>query len=170
MNRHATPLPLREILHNLLREKRTEFILGMIVSTTFLFLALYGLRTPIGIFSARMSQGVAKLTRQMSPQRPDRPDSLASIIAQDDRLAYLTPPPTDTRSDESFSESGQISAIQSKEVTYTQNTYIVQPGDTLGIIAEKVYGDRNAWVMIARENNITNPDIVEVGTSLRIPR
>lgn len=67
-------------------------------------------------------------------------------------------------------ENGQISAIASGQVTSTSEEYIVQPGDTLAIIALKVYGDVNAWQRIAQVNNITNPDSVEVGMTLIIPR
>ncbi len=51
-------------------------------------------------------------------------------------------------------------------------TYVVQPGDTLAGIAQKVYGDRNAWPRIAEANRSTLPDPsrMKVGTTLTIPR
>lgn len=67
-------------------------------------------------------------------------------------------------------ENGQISAIASGQVTYAEDTYVVEEGDTLATIAEQVYGDANAWIRIAQANNISNPDSVEVGTTLLIPR
>lgn len=67
-------------------------------------------------------------------------------------------------------ENGQISAIVSEQVTYTSEKYVVQEGDSLASIALQVYGDVNAWVRIAQANNITNPDNVEVGSTLIIPR
>jgi nucleoid-associated protein YgaU len=65
---------------------------------------------------------------------------------------------------------GEISAISSGQVTYKEKTYIVQEGDTLAIIASKVYGDENAWQRIADENGIFNPDDIYVGLELQIPR
>jgi LysM repeat protein len=67
-------------------------------------------------------------------------------------------------------ENGQISAIASGRVTNTEDKYVVKPGDSLASIAQEVYGDLNAWVRIAQANNITNPDSVEVGMTLIIPR
>lgn len=67
-------------------------------------------------------------------------------------------------------ENGQISAIQSGQVTYKQNKYVIQPGESLADIAQKVYGDKNAWPRIANANGITNPDHIEVGMELVIPR
>ena len=66
--------------------------------------------------------------------------------------------------------SGQISAIASDKVTNTSDKYTVKPGDSLASIAHEVYGDLNAWVRIAQANNITNPDNLEIGTTLTIPR
>ena len=66
--------------------------------------------------------------------------------------------------------NGQISAISSGQVTYTKNKYIVQRGDSLASIAKKVYGDREAWVRIAKANNLASPDNIEIGMELVIPR
>ena len=67
-------------------------------------------------------------------------------------------------------ENGQISAISSSKVTYTKNKYIVQRGDSLATIAQQVYGDREAWVRIAKANNLASPDNIEIGMELVIPR
>lgn len=69
-------------------------------------------------------------------------------------------------------ENGQISesAVASAQVTNSSEKYTVQPGDSLASIAQTMYGDVNAWIRIAQANNITNPDTVEVGMTLVIPR
>lgn len=64
---------------------------------------------------------------------------------------------------------GEISAI-STQVTYTEGKYIVQPGDSLSSISQKVYGDLFAWPKILQANNLPNADIIEVGMILTIPR
>lgn len=65
---------------------------------------------------------------------------------------------------------GEISAISSNQVTYVENKYIVQPGDSLSIIAQKVYGDLSAWPKIMNANNLSTPDSIEAGMVLIIPR
>lgn len=52
----------------------------------------------------------------------------------------------------------------------TGDTYIVQPGDWLSKIAGRAYGDVMTYEKIAQANNITNPDAIEVGMTLKIPR
>jgi nucleoid-associated protein YgaU len=50
-------------------------------------------------------------------------------------------------------------------------TYTVKAGDTLGKIAQKVYGDGSRWKEIfeANKETIKNPDLIEVGQELKIP-
>jgi nucleoid-associated protein YgaU len=49
--------------------------------------------------------------------------------------------------------------------------YVVAPGDTLSSIAQKRYGDANLWVRIydANRDEITNPNLIFPGHTLRIP-
>lgn len=65
---------------------------------------------------------------------------------------------------------GDISAIATSQVTYVENKYVVQPGDSLSIIAQKVYGDIFAWPRIMNANNLLTPDSIEAGMVLIIPR
>ena len=48
--------------------------------------------------------------------------------------------------------------------------YTVQLGDSLSIIAQKVYSDLYAWPRILDANNLVSPDLIEVGMVLVIPR
>lgn len=53
----------------------------------------------------------------------------------------------------------------------TENTYTVQAGDWLSTIAARAYnGDILAYQKIAAANNITNPDLIEIGQVLKLPR
>lgn len=52
----------------------------------------------------------------------------------------------------------------------TVNTYTVVEGDWLSKIAGRAYGDVMAFDKIAKANNISNPDLIEPGTVLTIPR
>lgn len=65
---------------------------------------------------------------------------------------------------------GDISATSTSQVTYVENRYVVQPGDSLSIIAQKVYGDLYAWTRIMNANNLVTPDNIEAGMVLIIPR
>ncbi|MBM76033.1 MAG: hypothetical protein CMK59_11585 [Proteobacteria bacterium] len=46
--------------------------------------------------------------------------------------------------------------------------YVVQPGDTLDKIAERFYGRKSKWRIIAEHNNV-DPRRLKVGTKLEIP-
>ncbi|MGB9883450.1 MAG: LysM peptidoglycan-binding domain-containing protein [Microgenomates group bacterium] len=65
---------------------------------------------------------------------------------------------------------GETSSLSTNQVIYTEDKYVVQPGDSLSLIAQKVYGDLYAWPKILQANNLQNPDQIEVGTVLIIPR
>jgi len=66
---------------------------------------------------------------------------------------------------------GEIaSGTATDKVTYTEGKYVVQPGDSLSIIAQKVYGDLYAWPRLLQANKLQNADQIEVGMILTIPR
>lgn len=50
------------------------------------------------------------------------------------------------------------------------DTYTVVKGDWLSTIAARAYGDLMQYQKIAQANNISNPNVIEVGTVLKIPR
>lgn len=52
----------------------------------------------------------------------------------------------------------------------TGNTYTVAEGDWLSTIAGRAYGDIMAFDKIAKANNISDPNLIEPGTVLTIPR
>ncbi len=47
--------------------------------------------------------------------------------------------------------------------------YTVQPGDTLFGIAAREYGDGELYPVIARMNQLANPDLILVGQELLVP-
>jgi nucleoid-associated protein YgaU len=53
----------------------------------------------------------------------------------------------------------------------SEQTYTVQEGDSLWAIAEKIYGDGNSWTRIQEANSdqISDPDAIQPGQTLRIP-
>ena len=50
--------------------------------------------------------------------------------------------------------------------------YIVQPGDTLGRIAQRIYGEFRLWTIIfeANRDKISNPGLIRGGMELLIPK
>lgn len=52
----------------------------------------------------------------------------------------------------------------------TGDTYAVVDGDWLSKIAGRAYGDIMSFDKIAKANNISNPNLIEPGTVLKIPR
>ena len=70
--------------------------------------------------------------------------------------------------------SGQIgtgvSTLQeTQQVATPDKLYKVAVGDSLSQIAGRVYGDIQYRPVLARANNITNPDVISVDSNLTIP-
>lgn len=55
------------------------------------------------------------------------------------------------------------------EVKAGVQKYTVQSGDSLSKIAKHFYGDAQKFTVIARANNIENPDLIKIGEELEIP-
>lgn len=62
--------------------------------------------------------------------------------------------------------SQQNTAVAVKEET---GRYDVKKGDSLWKIAGNVYGDGYKWQLIAKENNLSDPNQIEVGQKLIVP-
>ena len=74
-------------------------------------------------------------------------------------------------------EAGQVLDIPKSETAagawgakIDGDKYTVSEGDWLSTIAGRAYGDVMAFDKIAKANNIANPDLIEPGTVLSIPR
>jgi nucleoid-associated protein YgaU len=67
-------------------------------------------------------------------------------------------------------QTGQTSSIASGEVTIKTDSYTVQTGDSLWVIAQKSYGDGYMWTRLAKANEISNPDLIYAGDKIVIPR
>jgi nucleoid-associated protein YgaU len=60
---------------------------------------------------------------------------------------------------------------RSRKAEPEAKTYTVQAGDTLGKIAQELYGDGSRWPEIyeANKDQIADPNVIEIGQVLRIP-
>ena len=56
------------------------------------------------------------------------------------------------------------------ESTTTQNSYTVKQGDSLWSISEQQYKDGYKWAEIAKANKLSNPNIINTGTVLTLPK
>lgn len=63
-------------------------------------------------------------------------------------------------------------AMTSERATATQEIYTVVAGDSLSKIAKHFYGDASKWKGIweANKAQIKNPDLIQIGQVLAIPR
>ena len=52
----------------------------------------------------------------------------------------------------------------------TSSTYTINPGDDLWTISEKVYNDGFKWMEIAKLNKLSNPELIQPGDKLIIPK
>jgi LysM repeat protein len=54
----------------------------------------------------------------------------------------------------------------------SETIYIVQPGDTLGALAQRFYGKAGMYPKIFEANRdiLSNPDLIKVGQKLKIPK
>jgi len=87
-------------------------------------------------------------------------------------IAMESPSPLPTTS---ASPSSEMSMADNSNTTIwgdkiTSDTYTVQAGDWLSKISGRAYGDILSYQKIAQANNIADPNAIEVGTLLKIPR
>ena len=163
----------KKLTKDLIRENTTAFAVG---GALFL-IALVAISLRYGTdMRQALSRQATELSRIFNTETPSN-ESVNEVVKSisDQSINYISPIPTKSASqDENLGvageENGQISAISSGQVTYKRNKYTIQPGESLQDVARKVYGDPNAWVRIAQANNIKDPDHIEVGMELTIPR
>ncbi len=87
-------------------------------------------------------------------------------------------PPTKTQAAEippaaAVSQPSAVASNTSRTDSRTDNstgpTYTVRSGDTLGLIAQTIYGDLSLYARLCSYNSIGNCDVIEVGQALRTP-
>jgi len=158
---------LRERIATLVKKELSYIVIGFFVVMSaglYLGMAVFNNDSILNNFSKNNSD------KSAVGKNSTNTDSIEKMIDAKS-INYISPQTTkETITPTVYVESGQTSSIASSQVTYTQNKYIIQGGESLADIALKVYGDPNAWVRIAQANNITNPDQIEIGMELVIPR
>lgn len=118
------------------------------------------------------TEAEASTEPSMSPSAMAADSVEPSASAQPSIQASATPAAMETNQVEP-GEKGAVGGAVNQTIwgeKITGNTYTVQPGDWLSKIAGRAYGDVMAYQKIAQANNISNPDTIEVGTVLKLPR
>ena len=113
-----------------------------------------------------------------------KPEGEGSASSLDDVMAKFD---TDARAQKEASERGEAAkaaesapaaeaapaseAAPAAEAPSAPQTYVVQPGDSLSAISEKVYGDAKHWDTIFEHNKdkISDPNMIHPGQELVIP-
>ena len=106
------------------------------------------------------------LTAEASPDlaltAPDAPEAPEAPTAP-------TPPPAMLEQAQDQGTGGaENQTIWGEKIT--GDTYTVQAGDWLSKISGRAYGDIYSYQKIAQANNLANPDAIEVGMTIKIPR
>ena len=198
MKNKATSLNYQKLLISTIKEKYFNMFLGMFVSVILSSL-IYKILLKNITFRFSLSLPKINLTSSPNPNRPNLPKTPKTyLVAEGDDLWHIAekfygsgfnsydislankidPNSAITAGQKLIIPDvkrreptvGEISASSTSQVTYTEGKYVVQPGDSLSLIAFKVYGDLYAWQRILQANNLLYPDRIEVGMVLTIPR
>ena len=70
--------------------------------------------------------------------------------------------------EESLRDIPGITDVDMKNLTIDRS-YRVAKGDSLWIIAKKIYGEGSSWTVLARINDLDNPNRLRVGQELSLP-
>src|SRR3990167_10748464 len=72
-----------------------------------------------------------------------------------------------SRKNEDISDGQQVDLSQQEESKPEE--YKVVANDSFSKLGDKFYGDMELWPVLSRENNIANPNIIFVDSTLKIP-
>ena len=102
---------------------------------------------------------------------PKQGEAVAQASTQPSQSPSMSPEtaPSSTPANEDNGTGGaENQTIWGEKIT--GDTYTVASDDWLTKIAGRAYGDINQFDKIAKANNITDPNVIEVGTVLKLPR
>ncbi len=167
-------------------ESYTSLILGMIVViiSTVLLLAFVHNKNSNKAVSPD-AQPTVEMSSDFIAAKPSASPTpvIATPTKAQKPTATLTPKPTLIKAKAVSPTSKPTVAVAKKVVTPTPNkvvvipvktenkgAYVVKKGDTLWAIAEKEYKSGYNWVDVARVNKLSNPDAIQAGSKLVLPK
>lgn len=200
MPKKANSIDYQQLFLSTIREKYFNLALGMIISLVLTSITYqYFLKNiPINIALKWPEFIISNTQKKTNPESVKEVSTKTYVIKEGDDLwniaekfygsgfnAYdisiankITDPSVLSAGDKIIipevkkreSTLGEVSSVATDNVTYTEGKYVVQPGDSLSTISQKVYGDIFTWPRILEANNLNNADQIEVGMVLVIPR
>ena len=84
-------------------------------------------------------------------------------------LALFTACGGEEVADQPEREASQPQTVESEPTTPVQETYLVQPGDTLQALAKEHYGNEHYDELLMLHNNLAEPEDLVAGTRIDIP-
>ena len=168
----------------------------VILSTFYSFIRPKGAETDAAtaevasnVFVTPAGSAAGAMNAALSPTIEAKKDSemigLDTLLNSDE--ATVTPEPTKVSmleriksyfgSSQKATDEAMITPAQSEETTTSTSAqptaqpkeHMVQVGESLWSIAEKVYGSGNAYVELAKANGLANPDLIDVGQKIMLP-
>lgn len=96
------------------------------------------------------------------------PDVAGKVMTTDNGGKQTTPTPSVAikKADDKM----EAKVTPAMTISITGDTYTVKKGDHLWDIAKRAYGDGNKYTLIIEANKLRNPDRLEEGTVLKLPR
>jgi LysM repeat protein len=100
----------------------------------------------------------------VEPSEPSTAPAAEEAPPESPDLAATTPkaPPSPAAEE-------PAAAVETPAATGAPGTYTIAPGDTLGEIATRLYGDATKWRVIANANPGLNPNRLLVGQVIKLP-
>jgi LysM repeat protein len=123
----------------------------------------------------------------VTEETPEPPAATAPEVAPEEPPVEPSEPPTAPAAEEALPESPDLAAttpkappspaaeepsapaVETPAATGAPGTYTIAPGDTLGEIATRLYGDATRWRVIARANPGLDPNRLLVGQVIKLP-
>jgi len=118
---------------------------------------------------ARTETEPVKSAPQTKPGTPKVDSHALDAILGPTSPANSTSQPGDDRPANTLAATDQRAANRPITTTSNQETYTVQPGDNLSLIADKLYNDESRWVDISQANPEVDPTKLKIGQVLQLP-
>lgn len=109
----------------------------------------------------------SKTQRHAGERKANEPMDSMGWDRNNDRMRPMNPQGHDSATRDR--RAGNLAAAPS-ERSAEERSYVVQKGDTLGSIAAAELGSAKKWKLIARANDFDDPNELEIGRRIRIPK
>ncbi len=131
------------------KDSRNRLSFGIIMSVLFLAVLVIWILTG-------MTQKEPNATPAESTVTEDVSSELSNVKMQNETLRT-----------ENKNLKQQLAELQKQKAERTKE-YVVQNGESLYLIARKIYGNGYKYIDLAKDNNISNPDQIQTGQTLII--